>query len=175
MRLAEHLAYTGHDTWTLLRERTRLPSPSPLNPLATSQPLRLLVVDDDSGFLESLCASLQIAGYGVDAAGDGRAALDRAEALRPDLILLDIRMPGSDGHEVCQALQANPATRSIPVIFITAVKEATLYRGEDERGAAACLTKPFRIDTLTEVIAAVVTHAEPQDVRGRCRQEPASG
>jgi CheY-like chemotaxis protein len=157
--LAEHLARTGHDTWSVLRERTSLPAPSPLDPRATSQPLRLLVVDDDTGFLEALCTSLRVAGYGVDAVADGPAALESAERLRPDVILLDIRLPGRDGHQVCQALYANPITQDIPVIFITAVREATLYRWEDETGAAACLTKPFRLDTLTAVIAAVITHA----------------
>jgi CheY-like chemotaxis protein len=120
---------------------------------------RLLVVDDDQAFLDSLRTALQFAGYEVHAAVDGPEALDKAERLAVDGILLDIRMPGIDGYEVCQGLKGNPATAPIPVIFMTGVADPALQQRATDAGAAAWLTKPFRLEALTGLVEAVLANA----------------
>lgn len=101
----------------------------------------ILVVDDTPENIDVLCGILG-ADYTVKVANNGQVALKIAAAQHPDLILLDVMMPGMDGHEVCRHLKADPLTRDIPVIFITARAET-----EDEvqglaLGAADYLTKP---------------------------------
>jgi CheY-like chemotaxis protein len=159
----EHLKASGHDTWTLLPEPAVRPRdgwlPDRPSVAGAAPRTRVLAVDDDRAFLDSLRTSLQFAGYEVYEATDGTAAIASAERLMPDAILLDIRMAGMDGYEVCRTLKANPATEAIPVIFITAIKGAMLYRWEAEAGATACLTKPFGIEALTSVLATVVAGA----------------
>ncbi|MFO1424077.1 MAG: two-component system response regulator [Candidatus Competibacteraceae bacterium] len=104
----------------------------------------VLVVDDVPGNLMVLGELLRDAGYRVKAATSGRAALGYAtQQPRPDLILLDVMMPEMDGYEVLEHLHADPATRSIPVIFLTALSDA---RDEEQGlalGAADYITKPF--------------------------------
>src|SRR4051794_5360195 len=84
---------------------------------------RILLVDDVSANLAVLSAALEPEGYEILAAGDGLSALTIAGKALPDLILLDVMMPGLDGFETCRRLKDHEATRNIPVIFITARNE----------------------------------------------------
>lgn len=81
---------------------------------------RILVVDDDEEFNETIRYNLARAGYQPEPACDGRAALAAVHARRPDLILLDVMLPGLDGWEVCRALRDDPSLRDIPVVIFTA-------------------------------------------------------
>src|SRR5690349_12166050 len=92
------------------------PSPSPA-------PSRILVVEDEPMNIQALSAILKQQGYQISVATTGQQALDRLEQIRPDLILLDIMMPGMDGFETCQRIKAKPSSREIPVIFLTAKTE----------------------------------------------------
>jgi two-component system, cell cycle response regulator len=117
---------------------------------------RILVVDDEPVNRELLDVILTEAGYEVLFACDGPAALEVAESQRPDLILLDLLMPGLSGLEVCQRLKQAPATARIPVIVVTAVgqlatKEAVLTHGADD-----FVTKPFRPDDLRARVQAML-------------------
>ncbi len=123
---------------------------------------RVLIVDDEVEGRTLIREFLEIAGYEPAEAVDGTEGLAKAEALRPDVILLDVRMPGLDGYEVCQGLKENPETTHIPVIFVTAVEDAALNRLAYQAGAAACLTKPFRREALVAVIEAALANAERQ-------------
>ena len=103
---------------------------------------KLLVVDDEFNILELLATSLRFAGFEVVTAGNGREALEKAHAENPDLIVLDVMMPGMDGFEVTRRLRENGTTT--PVLFLTA-KDAT----EDKvtglgAGGDDYVTKPFR-------------------------------
>lgn len=80
----------------------------------------VMIVEDTSASLELLCELLTQAGYAVRPAPDGAMALRSAQAKPPELILLDIRMPGIDGFEVCRRLKSDARTRDIPVIFLPA-------------------------------------------------------
>ena len=81
---------------------------------------KILVIDDETDFVEMLKMRLEATGYEVFTASDGRDGLRKASEVMPDLILLDIMMPGMDGGDVAQKLRERPATSGIPVVFLTA-------------------------------------------------------
>lgn len=109
---------------------------------------RVLVVDDDRATLRLIGSLLVREGFGVHAANDGTRALHIADVVRPDLILLDLHMPGMDGFGVCERLKSNPATTSIPVLFLTGeTDQAAMVRGL-ALGAVDYVTKPFEPGVL---------------------------
>ena len=115
---------------------------------------KLLVVDDEFNILELLATSLRFAGFEVVTAGNGREALEKAHAENPDLIVLDVMMPGMDGFEVTRRLRENGTTT--PVLFLTA-KDAT----EDKvtglgAGGDDYVTKPFSLDEVIARIRAIL-------------------
>ena len=115
----------------------------------------ILVVDDARANLRLLIGILTEDGYAVRPALDGSLALSSARAQPPDLILLDIRMPGLSGYEVCKQLKVDDRTRDVPVIFIGAAGEvADKVRGF-EVGGVDYITKPIQVE---EVLARVQTH-----------------
>ena len=113
--------------------------------LADSKAKRLvLIVDDNADNLQVLAGHLTEAGYEVLAANNGPRALALVVNRKPDLILLDILMPGMDGFAVCRALKGDPETSDIPVIFITAARTDTNDVVEGfQLGAVDYVTKPF--------------------------------
>ena len=116
----------------------------------------LLVVDDVVTNIDMLLRALG-EDYAVRVATDGAQALDSVKKLRPDLILLDVMMPGIDGFEVCRRLKNDPATQDIPIIFITALNE-TMYKIKGfSLGAVDYVSKPFQLE---EVRARVNAHLE---------------
>jgi len=103
-----------------------------------------LIVDDDSFVREVARLSLEVlGGWSVSVAECGSDAIDQALILAPDVILLDVMMPGIDGVETLHGLSGHPATRDIPVIFLTARTEMCEQRRLDESGARGLITKPF--------------------------------
>jgi diguanylate cyclase (GGDEF)-like protein len=116
---------------------------------------RILVVDDDPLLLAFLETALADVGS-LSVAESGERAIELAKTTPPpDLILLDVGMPGMDGHEVCRKLKADPATRDIPVIFATAANQEQDEAKGFKLGAADYITKPFRLPVLR---ARVLTH-----------------
>ena len=113
---------------------------------------KILVVEDDLPTVELLDFTLKEEGYEVVAAYDGAEALRKIEKEKPDLILLDIMLPGMDGFQICQLIKHNINFMHIPVIMVTAK-----IRREDrdlglEKGADDYITKPFEPSYLTEKI-----------------------
>jgi len=108
----------------------------------TPQPSTILVVDDTANTLE-LIATILGTEHKVLTASDGETALKIAGHEEPDLILLDIRMPGMDGYQLCKLLKADPVTREIPVIFVTAMDEEREEAKGLELGAIDYITKPL--------------------------------
>ncbi|RME76781.1 MAG: response regulator [Chloroflexi bacterium] len=115
----------------------------------------ILVVDDTAANLRLLTRLLARHGYRVRPVADGAQALAAVEAQTPDLILLDIMMPGMNGYEVCAQLKDNPATRDIPIIFISALDDVSDKIEAFKVGGVDYITKPFQSE---EVLARVRTH-----------------
>ena len=122
----------------------------------------ILIVDDTPKNIQVLGNILHNKGYNICISSSGSNALELVKTEIPDLILLDIEMPGMDGFEVCKALKSNPNTKSIPVIFLTAVVESEKILQGFELGAVDYITKPFNILELT---ARVATHIEIKQYR----------
>ena len=106
-------------------------------------PPSILVVDDE-GSIRTICrVNLETDGMTVDEAGDGRQALERIRRQQPELVLLDVMMPDVDGWQVAAELAADPATRDIPVIFLSARAAREDKARAQELGAVGYIVKPF--------------------------------
>ena len=116
------------------------------------QTARILVVDDHPQNVELLEAYLIPEGYDVITAFDGIEALEKVEEGPPDIILLDVMMPRMDGYEVCKKMKEDEATRFIPIVMVTALKELEDKIKSIESGADDFLTKPIvKIELLTRI------------------------
>ena len=125
---------------------------------------KILVVDDKQSHRELLKKQLVSAGYtNLLEAASGREALQKAREQEPDLVLLDIMMPGMDGYEVCQRLQEERQRKHLPVIFLSSLSDTMDKVKAFERGGVDYITKPF---AFAEVIARVQTH-----LRMHCLQQ----
>ncbi|WP_095992360.1 response regulator [Cystobacter fuscus] len=111
-------------------------------------PSTILIVDDTPANLGVAVEHLELMGYRVLVAQDGEEALERAEHMRPDIILLDVVMPGLDGFETCRRLKVAESTREIPVIFMTCLSDTTDKLAGFEAGGVDFVTKPFQIEEL---------------------------
>src|SRR5512133_3337261 len=118
---------------------------------------RVLVVEDERTIAESVAARLRAEGFAVDLAHDGPGAVARARAIRPDLVVLDIMLPGFDGLEVCRRIQAE---RPVPVIMLTARDDETDLLVGLAVGADDCLTKPFSVRELAARVHALLRRME---------------
>lgn len=123
-----------------------------------TRPSRLLLVDDDLAMRLRLRDLLEReGGYELHDAVDGPAALERVHAVDPDLVLLDVMLPGLDGFETCRRLRADPRWREVPVIFVTALADVAEKVRGFEAGGVDYLTKPFHPQ---EVLARVAAHLQ---------------
>jgi response regulator RpfG family c-di-GMP phosphodiesterase len=125
------------------------------------RPTQVLVVDDDPGLRALLRASFEIAHIGVDEADSARAADEAIAARLPDVIVLDVAMPGMDGISFCRKLKADPSTRSVPVVLLTG--DAVNAAAGQAAGADAFVRKPFSPLALLDAIEglAVRRYARP--------------
>lgn len=117
----------------------------------------ILVVDDVPDNLDILCRALERAEYDVLVATSGVQALDIASRARPELILLDVMMPGLDGYATCRKLKENPVTCAIPIIFLTALDQTDKIVEGFRAGGVDYITKPFNQE---EVLVRINTHLE---------------
>jgi DNA-binding response OmpR family regulator len=114
---------------------------------------KILVVDDEPDIVKVLVARLKEHGYQCITAGDGNKALVMAGEFMPDLIILDIMMPGMDGTEAAQKLRENPRTKDIPIIFLSALQTKSNEKQDgDKSGGNIILAKPFDINVLVAKI-----------------------
>lgn len=115
---------------------------------------RVLMIDDEQAIQVVVQFSLKmVVGWEVLTASSGLAGLAMAQTEAPDLILLDVMMPGMDGLATFKALQEQPQTRSIPVIFLTAKGQVAAQRLLDETGVAGVIMKPFNsFDLATQIV-----------------------
>lgn len=116
----------------------------------------VLVADDDADIRELVALLLARAGYRVETASDGLEAFARAVELGPDLVVIDVSMPGADGFETSRRLRADPRTAHVPVVFLTArTRDEDVLTGY-ARGGDGYVTKPFEPQELLARVDALV-------------------
>lgn len=126
--------------------------------------LSVLVIDDDPSTLWAVSQYLEHMGLETLVARDGASGMEKARYDRPDLILLDVRLPGADGFEICESLKSDENTKEIPVIFMTALTKTEHKIRGFNAGGVDYITKPLQFE---EVLARVATHLQLDDLRRR--------
>lgn len=120
--------------------------------MTTSKIPRVLVADDDDDIRTLIVMNLELSGYQVASAADGMAAAKLARTLLPDVVVLDLMMPGMDGLEVLHSLKTWPETRDIPVLMLTAkTSDQDVWQGW-QSGVNYYMTKPFDLDHLIQYV-----------------------
>jgi DNA-binding response OmpR family regulator len=119
---------------------------------------RVLVVDDDPRLLHIVAMYLGIEGYDVAVAADGAAGLTEIEKQTPDLIILDIMMPGIDGIETCRRIRADPTTAEVPILMFSALSGDDDVERARQVGANHLITKPFNLVGLGSVVKSFFAH-----------------
>ncbi len=120
---------------------------------------KILVVDDEPDVVELISFNLRTRGYDTIAASNGLEALIQARRFQPDLVVLDVMMDGLDGLSVCEVLRSQAATKSIPVIMVTAAAGEMARLNSLAAGAADFLTKPFSPQELARRVGRVLEAA----------------
>lgn len=128
----------------------------------------ILIVDDNPTNLSVLCEALNSEGFRFRVAVDGESAITQAERNQPELILLDVQMPGIDGFETCCRLKANPVTQNIPIIFTTALADTESKTKGFSLGAVDYIPKPFAQE---EVISRVRVHLQLKQLTESLEQQ----
>jgi two-component system phosphate regulon response regulator PhoB len=121
---------------------------------------RVLIIEDERALTDVLAYNLQREGYDTVLAHDGQEGLRKAQTLLPDLILLDLMLPGMSGLDVCRELRAGDRTRDIPIVMLTAKAEETDQVVGFKMGADDYVTKPFSVKVLLERIKALQRRLE---------------
>jgi PAS domain S-box-containing protein len=129
---------------------------------------KILIVDNNTANLQLLMNLLTEHGYQVFPASDGELALEFVQSTLPDLILLDIKMPEMDGYEVCRQLKANEKTRTIPIVFLSALEDERDKVKGFQLGGIDYITKPFQPE---EMLARVATHLRLRELTEGLAQE----
>lgn len=124
--------------------------------------LKALIVDDEENIIELIRLGLRYEGFQVEAAADGEQGVTMAQRLTPDVIILDVMMPGIDGLEVLRRLRSNPITSDIPILMLTAKDEVSDRILGLQTGADDYLTKPFDFYELLERIRAILRRQKRQ-------------
>ena len=138
---------------------------------SSATPASILVVDDDRRVVELLTIALNAYGYRVIQANDGEEALRLASRERPDLVVLDVRLPKRSGYEVCELLRQDPEDPQIPIIMVSAAAETEARLQGLSRGADDYVAKPFSPKELIARIRRLLTRsAESRDARRRGRE-----
>lgn len=126
----------------------------------------ILIVDDEPSIVLSLQFLMESAGYGVRTAGSGDDALAEITASPPDLVLLDVNLPGRNGFEVCETIRANPAWRDVRIVMLTA-RGRTIEREKGlALGADGYITKPFATDDVVNTVRPLLDGAPAAGPKG---------
>lgn len=117
---------------------------------------KILIIDDEPDLVDMLSFRLEAHGFGVVSALNGPTGLEKAKSDKPDLILLDLMMPGMDGFQVAKRLKGDPNTAGIPIIVFTAAVNPELSQRVSEIHALDYITKPFESKDLLEKVKKVL-------------------
>jgi CheY-like chemotaxis protein len=122
--------------------------------------VKILVAEDERDIRELIAFTLRFAGFEVELASNGAEAVEKVAAAKPDLILMDVRMPRMTGYQACEALKKDPRTRDIPVIFLSAKGQESEIQAGLEAGALDYILKPFAPDDLTTQVKRILQEIE---------------
>ena len=128
----------------------------------TERPVKVLVIEDDEYSRDALAHLLTAEGYDAQSAHDGEAGLDKAREANPDVIVLDLNLPGIDGKQVIKMIRGDESIASIPILVVTGDDDKAAQAAVDI-GADGYLTKPVEFDTLISAI----TNIQASPVSGR--------
>jgi CheY-like chemotaxis protein len=117
----------------------------------------VLVADDDADILRFVEINLRLEGFEVVTARDGPEALAKVIAVRPDLVLLDVQMPGIDGYTICARIRSDAGLAAVPMIIVTANYGSAEVEGARRAGADDFLVKPFLPATLLDMAKAMLS------------------
>ena len=117
---------------------------------------KILIAEDERDIRDLVSFTLQFAGYKVVAAADGQEAVELALKERPDMILMDVRMPRLSGYEACKRIKADPNLKDVPVVFLSAKGQDTEIRLGMDAGAQEYVVKPFAPAELVEKVKALL-------------------
>ena len=131
-------------------------APAAAAPADPNRPLKVLVVDDEEEVRNSVSEFLESQGYDAVEVANGEEALAKCFTEKPDLLLLDLRLPRVDGYQVCQTLKGNPITSVIPIIMISALNSTSQIIKGIECGADDYIEKPFDLEELSARIKMVL-------------------
>lgn len=131
----------------------------------------ILLVEDFADAREMYRDYLEFSGFRVETAGDGREAIDKARSCRPDLVLMDLSLPGIDGWEATRILKADPATRTVPIVALSAHAMAPEGQRASDAGCDGFIAKPCLPQELVEEITRYLAAAEAQSARRKPRRK----
>jgi DNA-binding response OmpR family regulator len=120
---------------------------------------KVLVVEDDPDQLEVIRSTLKAAGFAIGTAANGIDALVKTRSVAPDLIVLDLMLPGLNGFDICESLKQDPATASVPIIMLTGMHGQFGRFAGLEAGASEFLFKPFNPDELIAKVEELLSRA----------------
>ncbi|HUF38911.1 MAG TPA: response regulator [Anaerolineales bacterium] len=120
---------------------------------------KILIAEDERDIRDLIAFTLRYAGYEVVATADGAEAVEAAYREKPDLVLLDVRMPKMTGYEACEIIKADPELAHIPVVFLSAKGQEAEIRTGLEAGASEYILKPFAPEQLAEKIRSILGEA----------------
>ena len=127
---------------------------------------RILLVDDEPSIIKMVSKRLGVEGYEVLVAMDGQEGLDKAQAERPDLVILDLMLPRLNGYEVCARLKEDPAWRKVPVLLFSAKVQPKDEALGKQCGADGYLRKPFQGQELMDRVRALLAATPTGEVNG---------
>ncbi len=120
---------------------------------------RILVAEDEKDIRELIAFTLRFAGFDVLTATNGAEAVEVAEAEKPDLVILDVRMPKMSGYEACRRLKENPQTARLPVVFLSAKGQDSEIQQGLASGAEEYILKPFAPDELIQQVRDILNRS----------------
>ncbi len=133
---------------------------------------KILVVEDDEDQLEIIRLILEKAGFAVGTAANGTDALIKTRSISPDLIILDLMLPGLNGFDICETLRKDPATASVPIVILTGLCSQFGRLAGFESGANEFLTKPFKMEELVSKVDKLLRARGSSKAKSRNKSDP---
>ena len=134
---------------------------------------KILVVEDDADQLEVIRLVLEKAGFAIGTAANGSDALVKTRSISPDLIILDLMLPGLNGFDICEILRKDPLTASVPIVMLTGLCSQFGRLAGLESGASEFLTKPYKVEELVSKVDKLLCSHGSSKAKAQNRLEPA--